>query len=190
LDQLHQKLAAATVLFEQHADGGRAGAYRALQEIVDYFSDLGIPYATLLPFSALAAALVDADRGVESRLFKPDRKGGRPPKAALLDLMDQQFAVVMECCVWHLRDKAGKRTYLDEAARLAAKLVNESRLNCTVTAVQMREVRERIRQLRVGDAGRMQYDLLLDSPVAQADPLRWASTLMDHDWVSSPNLSG
>lgn len=190
LDDVHRQLAAATVLFEMHGDSGRTGAYRALVDVVNYFAELGVPRASLLPLSAIAAALVDADRGVQSPIFKPDRvKGGRPPKAVFEDLLDQQLAVVMECCVRHHRDVVRARPFLPPAAREAAKIVNSSPLSCSVTPVQMREIRERVVQLPVGHSGRLQFDELLDSAVARSAPLEWAKLLVQNDGTQTRHIS-
>ena len=63
LNEIHEKLAVATELFEHHGDGGRIGVYRAVIDVVDYFAGQGIPRATLAPLAAVAASIVDADRG-------------------------------------------------------------------------------------------------------------------------------
>lgn len=183
LDRIHEQLASATMLFEISPDAGRAGVWRALIDVVEYFSSLGIPRATLAPLFAAATALVDADNGASNPLFARSKspRGGKPPKSAGQVALDQYCAVITECCVRHERAK-GERAYLQRATRLAAGIVNGSALGLTVTATQMREVREKITQLPSTNQGRAIFDDMLSSQFVAAAPLEWARMLADHDW--------
>lgn len=186
LATVHSKLAIATAAFYQVGDGGKAGVYRAIADVVDYFVSQGIPYATLAPLTAVAAAIVDAESGIKSLIFQPARTGaGRPPKSVMHDVMDQQLAVVTDCCIRHLKSRK-VRPYLEEATRLAAKLVNDSPLIITVTAVQMRETLERVRQLPPNHDGRKQFDLLRSGKFATPEPLKFATAFVRADWLAAP----
>ncbi len=182
-EEIHQKLAIATELFESLGDDGRAGTYRALTDVVTYFTSLGIPHATLLPIAAAAAAIVDAEDGVESRTFRPLRasKGGKPRKASQNQAFEGILAVVTECCVLHFKAQ-GRKDFLNEATRLAAKLVNESPLSMRVDAARMREVREAVRQSK-GGLARDTYDIQMQSRAIPVMPLEVAKALVSHDWV-------
>ena len=81
LEEIHEKLAIASEFFDHHGDAGKYGVYRAILDVVDYFSNLGIPHAALKPLSAVAQAIVDADCGNDSAIFRPNRgpRGGKPP---------------------------------------------------------------------------------------------------------------
>lgn len=189
LKKVHEQLAAATVLFERHNDSGRVGVFRAITDVIDYFSSQGIPRAALLPLSVVAAALVDAERGTENALFKPSRAGARPLNPVMQSYFEEVLAVVTECCVRHERSK-GSCPFVEPGTKLAAKLVNESRHGTKVTHKQLREIRERVSQFRPGSSQRMQFDTLLDSQVAKDRPLEWAKSLIQHDWTQAYVVSG
>ena len=78
LAELHAKLAIATVFYERREDR-RHSVFGALAEVMNFLESQGIPRATMTPLAALSAALVDADRGITSPLFKADTKVGAPP---------------------------------------------------------------------------------------------------------------
>ena len=183
LDGVQMKLAIATELYESLGDDGRAGTYRALIDVVEYFTSLGFPHATLLPIATAASAIVDAEDGVESKTFRPSRnsKGGKPRKAAQSQAFEGLLAVVTECCVLHLKAQ-GKREFLDEASQLAAKLVNESPLSIRVTAARMREVREAVKQSTKGIA-RDAFDTQMAGTIIRHIPLEYAKSLVSHDWM-------
>jgi hypothetical protein len=186
LDEIHTNLAVASLIFTHHGDHGRTGVYRAMLDLTDYFASLGVPRAVLEPITAVAAALVDAERGIESPLFRPKRKkGGRPP----LSLMQLQFegylAVVTECCVRDCKNK-GMRPFLKPAFDMAAKLIRRSKWKARVESDQLRQIRERVSQGSSSDPDRQIWEQMLSSPIASQHPLAWAKSLLAHDWASRP----
>lgn len=187
LDDLHEKLAIATEFFEHHGDGGRFGTYRAILDILDYFADLGIPNTTLTPLTAVAAAIVDADRGIKSPIFELDRKGRRGAPATPTDRLAFEgiLASIMECCVRHCRAE-GKRPYVEPASQLAARLIRESSWGVRPTPTQLREIRERVQQNARGSTDRLMFDQLLDSPIAAIIPLEWATSIIGHPLIIVP----
>lgn len=193
LERLHERLAIATELYEHHNDGGRVGAFNALIAAIEYFDSRGIPRATLEPLSAIAAAIVDADRGVESPIFRAKRKGGGAPPSSIAQLsFDGMMAVVMECCVRHCR-KDGKRPYIEPAGRLAANLIRNSKWRVDPGWVHLREIRERILVAEKSAPDRVTFDTLLSSPVSEMMSLRYARALLKSELVvqfPEPELSG
>lgn len=188
LRDIHEKLAIATELFDHHGDGGRCGVYRAMLDVVDYFADLGIPRATLKPLSAVAGAIVDADRGTDSAIFRPDRgpRSGKPPASVSQLEFEGHLVTVTECCVRHCKMQR-QRPYIAPACTLAAKMVNESIWPVKVTATQMRELRERVQQGARTSPDRILLEhVMLSSEVAKTYPLAWAKLLLEHDWVGPP----
>ena len=186
LREVHEKLAAATVLYREHGDEGRVGVYRAVSDVIEYFASQGVPRAVLEPLSAVAVAIVDADDGTQSPIFKPDRKrgGGKPRKRSDVLVFEGYVAVVVDCCVRHCKTQ-GFRPYVDRGARLAASMINKSDWYVRVTATQLREIRERVVQSASSSPDRILLDQSMSSEVAQDRPLEWAKLLLKHDWVSS-----
>lgn len=185
-EKVHRDLAIATEIFEHQGDGGKQGAYRAMGAIFEYFTSLGIPPATLEPVMAITAAMVDAGRGVSSPIFDPTRGPGAPPTSAMQLSLEGQLAVITECCVRHCRAE-GMWPYLGPVTSLAAKLVNSSRLQITVTPTEMREIRERVRQCKnPSSPDRIAFDQLTSSSCAQSIPLYYAQVLAGHDWMIVP----
>lgn len=191
-DQLHERLAVATEFFQHHGDGGRYGVYRAMGDLIEYLTSRGIPHATVRPIEAVMAAIVDADKGGSSPIFEPTRtpKGGTPPKSVMQLEFEGKLAIVMECCVRHCRAE-GKRPFVDPAARLAAKLINESKWSTRVTARELIELRERVQQRKKGfSPDRMEVDQSMSSDLARSSPLEWAKILLAHEWVNPlPKIS-
>ena len=185
-DLLHERLAVATEFFQHHGDGGRYGVYRAMGDLIEYLTSRGIPHATIRPIEAVMAAIVDADNGTASPIFEPTRtpKGGTPPKPVMQLEFEGKLAIVMECCVRHCRLE-GKRPFVEPAARLAAKLINESTWPIRVTARELVELRERVQQRKKGfSPDRMEVDQSMSSEVARSRPLDWAKILLSHEWVN------
>lgn len=185
-DLLHERLAVATEFFQHHGDGGRYGVYRAMADLIEYLTSRGIPHATIRPIEAVMAAIFDADNGTSSPIFEPSRtaKGGTPRKSVMQLEFEGKLAIVMECCVRHCRAE-GKRPFVDPAARLAAKLINESTWPIRVTARELIELRERVQQRKKGfSPDRMEVDQSMSSEVARSRPLDWAKILLAHEWVN------
>lgn len=185
LSEVHQKLAFAKELFDHHGDGGRSGVKQAVLDVVDYFSSLGIPMATLGPLLAVFDAIADADRGIESPIFKPNRKAGRPPTPTPRLEFDAVLIAITECCLMHCQAK-GERSYAKSGLLLAVKTINGSGKGVKVTATQLRELREKVQQgPRDGLVRALSEELLKGEAVRRA-PLQVALELAKHDWVSSP----
>lgn len=185
-DLLHERLAVATEFFQHHGDGGRYGVYRAMSDLIKYLTSRGIPHATIRPIEAVMAAIVDADNGTASPIFEPTRtpKGGTPPKPVMQLEFEGKLAIVMECCVRHCRSE-GMRPFIEPAARLAAKLINESTWPIHVTARELVELRERVQQRKKRfSPDRMEVDQAMSSEVARSKPLDWAKILLAHEWVN------
>lgn len=184
-DQLHERLAVATELFQHRGDGGRYGVYRSMGYLIDYLTSRGIPHATIRPLEAVMAAILDADNGTPSPIFKPTRasKGGKPPKPVMQLEFEGKLAIVMECCVRHCQGE-GKRPYVRPGAQLAAKLINESTWPIQVTARDLEELRERVQQAEKGSSDRMEVDQSMSSDIARSRPLEWAKLLLSHEWVN------
>src|SRR5262249_48761858 len=144
------------------------------------------PLGALLPLTTVHAAIVDAARGTANPAFVPARtpKGGSPPKPVQQDDIEQLLAAVAECCVRHVRD-TGQRPYLIPATELAAKLVNDSQCGLLVTATQMREYRERIKQLPTGSLDRGAYDVILQRLALEGTPLELAKRLLADDLMKA-----
>jgi len=188
LDTIQAKLAAATMLYRHHRDGGRQGVFRAIADVMNYFESQGIPRATMEPLQAVSAALVNADRGVESPIFRADRTSGGAPGASAATLeFEGKLAVVAECCVRHCKAE-GHRPYLQPGLELAARLVNQSALQTTVTVTQLKTWRARMGERASKSLDRRTYDSLISSEEAKRQPLAYAKTLVSHDWVAAPNM--
>lgn len=187
LEEIQGKLAIATEFFDHHGDGGSLGVYRAILDVVDYFVSQGIPRATLAPLAQVAAAIVDAGRGAESPIFRPERlpKNGAPPTTISQLEFEGHLATITECCVRHCKAQ-GMRPYLGPACDMAATLVNKSKWPVKVTDIQMQNLRERASQAKSGSMYRLQMDIAMKSEVAQTRPLEWAKLLLTHDWVGPP----
>lgn len=187
LRELHEKLAVATELYEHHGDSGRAGVNRAINDVVEYLSSQGIPRAALAPLTAVTGAIVDADRGTSSAIFKPDRtaKSGKPPASVERLHYEGHLAAVTECCVWYCKAQ-GMRPFVEPACRLAARMIGNSRWPGRYTAKELREIRERVQQSDALSPDRLALDNLLDSEVARRSPMLWANGILKHEWVIVP----
>lgn len=187
LNDIHSKLAGATETYVNHGDGGRTGVYQAIMDVIEYFASQGIPRASLEVLGAVGAAIVDAERGIESPIFKPERgrRGGAPPTPTMHLAFDGHMAAVMECCARHLKAE-GHWPYIKPASELAAKLINDSHWGAEVTPTQVREIRERVQQSARGAPERIMFDQIMDSELAKSRPLDWAKILLTHDWVNPP----
>lgn len=181
-EKVQRELAECTELFENHDDNGRAGVFRAMIAVVEYFTSRGIPNATLAPLSAVASAIADADDGILSPIFTPDMRapGGKKGQDRLA--FEGLLAVVAECCVLHCKAQ-GMRPFLKPATELAAKLVNRSPLGIKVTAAEMREIRERIAADDAASPRRIAFEIQMASPAARKMPWEFARMLVQHDWV-------
>jgi len=187
-DKLHTELAVATEKFEHQGDGGRLGVFQAIAAVFDYCTSRGIPPAALEPLMAITAAIVDVERGTSSPIFEPTRSatGGSPPTPAMQLARQGHLAVITECCVRHCKAD-GMRPYLKPATIMAAKMVNTSKWPITVTATEMREVRERVRRCRDPKSpDRIAFDIQTSSDVLKNMPLTWAKRLLNHEWVIMP----
>ena len=184
-DQLHEHLAVATELFQHHGDEGRNGVYRSMEYLIEYLTARGIPYATLQPLTAVMAAIVDAERGTESPIFKPTRnvKGGAPPKAVLRIEFEGKLATIVECCVRHCKSK-GKRPYLKPGTQRAALLINKSAWPERVTARELQKLLERVKEQDRFSPDRMVYETSMSTEAARSNPLEYAKTLLSHEWVN------
>ena len=190
LELLHEKLAIDTVVYESHGDGGRAGAWRALTDVIDYLRDQGLPLASLLPLSGMATAMADGERRVSSPLFAVERSPGKPPKPIAETIVDQFLAVVMECCARHYRDAKGVSSFLGPASRHAANIINAS-ANCPrITAKRLLELRETISEKPTKDIGRETFDLLMREASKSPSSLQWAEGFVRAKWPPAPKLSG
>ena len=191
-DSLHERLAVATEFFQHHGDGGRYGVFRAMRDLIGYLTSRGVPHATIRPLEAVMAAIVDADNGTASPIFEPTRteKGGTPPKPVLQLEFEGKLAIVMECCVRHVRSE-GRRPFVEPGAQLAAKLINESPWPTRVTPRELVELRERVQQRKKGiSPDRMEVDQSMSSEAARLRPLDWAKLLLAHEWVNPlPKIS-
>ena len=187
LSDIHEKLAIATEFLDHHGDGGRYGVYRAILDVVDYFADLGIPRAALKPLSSVAAAIVDADRGTDSPIFKPVRgpKSGKPPARVSQLEFEGHLVTITECCVRHCKMQ-GQWPFVEPGCILAAKMVNESKWPVHVTKGKLRELRERVQQSARTSPDRIFLEDTMSSEVAMAIPLEWARIILEHDWVGPP----
>lgn len=124
LRDIHWKLAIATEIFQRFGDGGREGVFQAVTDVVEYFSDLGIPRATLQPLAAVADAITDAKRGTASPIFKPKRRGRVKPPTSITQLQFEGILVIItECCILYLQEK-GERKVLEPGCKLAARMIN------------------------------------------------------------------
>lgn len=186
-DELHKQLAAATEEFLNRGDGGRQGVYDAMDALVSYLTSQGIPYAALEPLIAVQTATVDADHGTISPIFTPSRKpqGGKPPASDMQLAFEGKMAIVMECCVRHCKAE-GKRPYVEPAAQLAAKLINESSWPVRVNARRLVKLRQRIQQASADSMDRAQVDIAFKSGVARQHPLEWAKGFLNKGLGNPP----
>ncbi|WP_230281666.1 hypothetical protein [Croceicoccus sp. Ery15] len=187
-DLLQERLAVSTEFFQHHGDGGRYGVYRAMTDLIDYLTSRGMPHATVRPIEAVMEAIVDADNGRDSAIFRPARtsSGGTPPKSVMQLEFEGKLAIVTECCVRHCRHE-GMRPFVKPGTQLAAKLINESCWGVRVTAAELKELRERIHQRKDGKSpDRMEVDISMASELARSRPLEWAKILLAHEWVNPP----
>ncbi|WP_397584764.1 hypothetical protein [Sphingorhabdus sp.] len=179
LNDVQVQLVIAKGMFEQRGDGGKLGAYNSILSVIDFFVSQGFPRAILDPLSSVAEAMVDADRGASNPLLQR-REGriGSPPASIGQLIMEGQLAVITECCV---RDcQRGKmRPFVEPGTQLANRLIREAKWATKPSAVQLREIRERVHRL-VGKKSedRLIYDMLMNSEEARLDPLRFAKQLL------------
>lgn len=190
IDGLQQKLAVSTVIYEQHGDAGRAGAGRALREVIDYLRDQGLPTPALLPLFDLAVAMDELDHNVVVPLLAPKRKAGRPRKANADARTDAFLAVVMECCVRHYRDDERRHDFLEPAKQLATKMINQSALGLNVTKDRMEDVREAVTSQGTDEAARSIYDTFIRDAETNAPVLEWARAFVSTGWLPQPKVSG
>lgn len=66
------------------------------------------------------------------------------------------------------------RPYIEPAARLASKPIKKSDWPATVTATQLREIRERIMQSPRDSIDRIRMEESISSDVAKQFPVEWA----------------
>ena len=167
------------------ATAGRAGVYDATIALIDYLKNQGIPYAALEPIIAVQTAIVDADRGTASPIFVPSRKrkGGKPPVSDMQRAFEGKMAIVMECCVLHFR-AAGHRPYIEPAAQLAKKMINEAAWQVEVTAHDLIELRKRIAQASVDSMDRVFVDKAFKSGLIKEHPLEVARFLLSYGGVN------
>lgn len=184
--EIHQRLATAAELFQHHGDGGRAGVFQSVTDIMEYFSSLGIPRAALEPLAAITKAIADADNGTESAIFKPDRtaRGGKPPAKASAREFEGYLAAITECCITHCQSK-GDYPYVEPGCKLAAKLI-KSKWPSQFTFAELKEIRERIQQSAADSIDRIAMTHALPTEIGKQDPLAWAKALLDHPSVSPP----
>jgi hypothetical protein len=178
LNDVQVQLVIAKGMFEQKGDGGKLGAYNSILSVIDFFANQGFPRAIFDPLSAVAEAMVDADRGASNPLLQ--RREGRigAPLASIGQLtMEGQLAVITECCVRDCQIKK-MRPFVVPGTELAHRLIREAKWTTKPTLVQLREIRERVRgMVRKKSADRLIYDMLMNSEEAQRDPLNFAKKL-------------
>lgn len=189
IENLHAKLATATVIFEKHGDAGREGAWRALTDVVEFLRAQGLPVHSLLPLTALATAISDLDRRVMSPLLAPRVGRGAPPKSTGEASTDALLAVVTECFVRKLRAE-GVADYAKRAAGDAARIVNSSPIALRVDQVRMREVRETISALRGNDPRRALFDDLVREATHAVSIDQWLKDFVGSGWVPTAHISG
>jgi hypothetical protein len=183
LERVHEELAVATELYENHGDGGKAGAFKAVIAVIEYFASRGIPRATLSPLTAIIVAMVDADQGVQSPIFKPFRKGGGAPPSSNEQLsFEGLLAVVTECCVRHCKAE-GKRPYIEPGARMAESMIRKSRWGIDPGFIRLREIRERISTADKDSPDRSNFDLFMSSTFAETTPLDYAKAMLNSELV-------
>ena len=184
-DQLHEHLAVATELFQHHGDEGRTGVYRSMGYLFEYLKARGIPPATLQPLTVVMAAILDAERGTESPIFKPTRnvKGGAPPKAVLRIEFEGKLATIVECCVRHCKSE-GKRPYLKPGTQHAALLIKKSAWPESLTARGLQKLLERVKEQDRFSPDRMVYETSMSTEAARSNPLEYAKRLLSHEWVN------
>lgn len=185
LNILQGQLAVATELAEGLGDHGRAGIFRAMVALLDYCSGQGIPRATLYPLQLVAGAIFDADKGVATPAFRPDRKPGRPTIPTFEITSRAHSAVVVECCIRHQR-KEKVRACKVEGAKLARNLLRRASWNPDLGADQLAQLREEVSARPVGDPIRDEFDRMMDSEFVTAEPLAYAKSLIGHGWVNKP----
>lgn len=186
LDLLQQKLAQATVLYENEGDSGRTGGYRAIIEVIQYLSSQGFPPGALSPLMGIAAAFCDADEGVQPPMFKPNRRHGAPPKPKEIGEFEQYLAVIVECCIRHYRDRVKAYPFKADALREAARLIQQSRHKLKISTRRLEEIRERVRQVTSGSFDRALFDDHVSAATRIGDPLSYASRLIDHPSLTRP----
>ena len=180
LNEFQARLAIAKAIFEHQGDGGKAGAYKAILHVIDFFASQGFPLAILTPLSAIAEAMIDAEHGASNPLLQQRRRGkaGAPPASIGQLVIEGQLAVITECCVRHFQQE-GPPPYVGPATDAAVKLVKESNWPIDPTATNMREIRERVRRL-VGTQSpdRLVFDALMNTAGAKKAPLAFAKQLL------------
>ena len=181
LNEFQARLAIAKAIFEHQGDGGRTGAYNAILHVIDFFASQGFPLAILNPLSAVAEAMIDADRGASNPLLQQGRRGkiGAPPASNGQLRVEGQLAAITECCVRHF-EQQGAYPYVEPATIEAAKLVSMSNWPIDPNPTNMREIRERVRGL-VGrqSTDRIVFDMLLNEESAKTAPLAFAKRLLE-----------
>lgn len=181
LDDIHRKLAVATILALEHGDGGRAGVQTAVKHLLDYFSSLGVPLAALKPLEMVLEAIVDAGRGVANPVFEPHRDShpGKPPSSVARLEFDGFLAAITELCIMHHKQQ-GARPYLMPACAEAAHLINGSRSGERVSSAQLKKLRERVTSADPRSVERSIYDELLRSEIVKQFPLAAAKRYARH----------
>lgn len=183
LRKLHGQLATATEMVESFGDRGREGIFRAMVALLDYCSNQGIPRAALYPLQLVAGAVVDADRGVSTPAFEPDRGPGRPPVPTYEFAPRIYSAVVVECCTRQQRAE-GVRAFKVEGAKAAERLLRKASWDMRLDASQLAQLREEISAKPKSDPMRAHYELMLDSEAMRVAPLEYAKLLVTHGWVN------
>lgn len=187
LNEAQAKLAVASEIFQNHGDGGRLGVYYSMIDIIGFFESQGIPHAALAPVSAVVEAIIDAERGRDSPIFKKATKprGGKAPTAANKLIFDGHIAAVAYCCVLHCQNKK-KWPFRDEAARLASDLIKDSSWPVAPKPLQLINLLERISQVEASRLDRSVFDELMKAAMAQQRPLEYAKALLASPLVDMP----
>jgi hypothetical protein len=186
-NRLHNELAVATELYLHRGDGGRAGVHYATVALFEYLTSRGIPPAALETITAIQTAIVDADRGTTSAIFRPTRRrgGGKPPGSDMERAFDGHIAAVMECCVRHCKAQ-GKRPYVRPASQMAAKLINESAWAKKITSKQLEKLRQRVNE---GPKDLIDWQVRerhINMESAKRFPLEYARALLADSRINTP----
>ena len=189
-DELHEKLATATELFQNYGDSGKRGVKFALTDTIAYLTSRGIPPAALRPLDAVLAALIDADKGISSPIFTPVRtkdNGGKGRPA--LSIEEREFrdlqAVVTQCCVEHLR-REGVNDYKKQGCALASRLIKASNWNRDISPDRLGKVRDQVNRSPARSIDRQFWNETLASDGYRIAPLEWAHQLLNSDLVNLP----
>lgn len=183
LEELHFRLAVATELAESLPDAGRQGIFRAVIDVTNYLSGLGIPRATLHPLDLVAHALVDADRGSETAAFAPAKIPGRPPIKTIEYEPRALTAVVVECCI-RQKKLDGAKAFRAEGAALAKTLLKQAAWAPDLNVAELLRLREEVTSRQIDDPMRHWFESMIDSPLLQDRPQEYAKQLTEHGWVN------